>query len=285
MALFIVAMPAQVFANMTADELRTEITRLSKVADSIRAQLVRLGDNPSTVLPGTSDPNQVIVQPVHTPLFCMKSNLQMRRGHSGSSVTRLQQFLVQSGVYPQNLVTGHFGPATEAGVQRWQSANGIVSRGTPTTTGFGRVGPSTLRAMHRGCIGGRHIGHSGTLTDTRTPSTSRPSTSRPSITNNVQVERYSLSLNPVRGSVPFRVTADFTIAGSTCTSYSLDWGDGSMPISYNSNKSSGCKSKNIQVSKYHIYRKAGTHSVIFKTGKAPIHRIKKVNELRVEAIR
>ncbi len=257
--LFVMVLPAQAFTGMTADELRSEIARLTNVADAIRAQLRQLGDipNPSS--------------------FCMQSNLQMKRGHSGSSVSRLQQFLVQSGVYPADLVTGYFGPATEAGVQRWQATNGVVSYGTPNSTGFGRVGPSTLRAMHRGCPGGSYIGPSGTLTNSST----QPSASN---VDNIIVEKYSLSLNPTRGTAPLRVTADFTINGSTCTSYLLDWGDGSSPVSYNSSKSTDCKPKTIKVSKAHLYRSVGTSSVIFKTGKAPISKIKKVNELRVDAI-
>ncbi|MBI5644622.1 peptidoglycan-binding protein [Candidatus Kaiserbacteria bacterium] len=60
-------------------------------------------------------------------------------------VSRLQQFLAKdSAIYPEGLVTGFYGPATVRAVQRWQSGKGIVTSGTPETTGYGAVGPRTL---------------------------------------------------------------------------------------------------------------------------------------------
>ena len=63
---------------------------------------------------------------------------------AGGQVTKLQRFL---GVD----TTGYFGPATEAAVQRWQAQNGVVSSGSPDTTGYGYVGAKTRAAMARGC--------------------------------------------------------------------------------------------------------------------------------------
>lgn len=63
-------------------------------------------------------------------------------GDRNSSVTSLQQYLsTNSTYYPSGLVTGYFGQLTKAGVERFQTAHGIVSSGTPATTGYGRVGP------------------------------------------------------------------------------------------------------------------------------------------------
>lgn len=64
-------------------------------------------------------------------------------GTTGGQVTKLQRFL---GVD----TTGYFGPATEAAVQRWQAANGIVSSGSPDSTGYGYVGAKTRAAMRCG---------------------------------------------------------------------------------------------------------------------------------------
>ncbi len=77
--------------------------------------------------------------------------------HIGSSdkgtegdVTRLQQFLSKdSSIYPEGLVTGYFGPATEDAVRRWQAVHGVVATGTPATTGFGMLGPQTRGEMDR----------------------------------------------------------------------------------------------------------------------------------------
>ncbi|HEY4525269.1 MAG TPA: peptidoglycan-binding protein [Candidatus Paceibacterota bacterium] len=63
-------------------------------------------------------------------------------------VSSLQRFLAQNySIYPEGRVTGYFGPATERAVQRWQAQNGVVSGGTPDSTGFGFVGPRTRAAM------------------------------------------------------------------------------------------------------------------------------------------
>ncbi|MHB1316830.1 MAG: peptidoglycan-binding protein [Minisyncoccota bacterium] len=70
-------------------------------------------------------------------------------GMSGTDVTSLQTFLAtDSSVYPSGLVTGYFGELTKAGVERFQAKNGIVSSGTPATTGYGRVGPQTMSAIN-----------------------------------------------------------------------------------------------------------------------------------------
>jgi len=70
---------------------------------------------------------------------------QLDVGDRGSEVTELQTYLAtNASIYPSGLVTGYFGPLTQAGVQRFQTAQGIVSAGTPETTGYGRVGPRTM---------------------------------------------------------------------------------------------------------------------------------------------
>ncbi len=70
-------------------------------------------------------------------------------GDSNADVTSLQTYLATDpSMYPSGLVTGFFGPLTEAAVQRFQSAQGIVTSGTPATTGYGRVGPTTLARIN-----------------------------------------------------------------------------------------------------------------------------------------
>jgi hypothetical protein len=63
------------------------------------------------------------------------------RGSSGKSVSALQQFLAQdSTIYPEGLVTGFFGPATERAIGRFQQKYGIAGVGQP---GYGMLGPKT----------------------------------------------------------------------------------------------------------------------------------------------
>lgn len=70
-------------------------------------------------------------------------------GSTGSQVTELQTYLAtNASIYPSGLVTGYFGSLTQAGVQRFQAAQGIVSSGTPATTGYGRVGPITMARIN-----------------------------------------------------------------------------------------------------------------------------------------
>jgi len=70
-------------------------------------------------------------------------------GSTGSQVTQLQVYLAtNASIYPEGLVTGYFGQLTKAAVERFQTAQGIVSGGTPSTTGYGRVGPLTLARIN-----------------------------------------------------------------------------------------------------------------------------------------
>lgn len=67
---------------------------------------------------------------------------------TNGEVTRLQQFLARdASIYPAGLITGYFGPMTETAVQRLQARNGIVSSGSPDSTGYGYVGPRTRASI------------------------------------------------------------------------------------------------------------------------------------------
>jgi hypothetical protein len=73
---------------------------------------------------------------------------------SGSDVEGLQTFLSMNAyIYPEAAVTGYFGPLTQAAVQRFQTAQGVVSAGTPATTGYGVVGPNTRISIAHSCAG------------------------------------------------------------------------------------------------------------------------------------
>ena len=73
----------------------------------------------------------------------------LARGSRGDEVRVLQEFLKNlSDIYPEGLVTGYFGPFTEAAVQRFQAFYGIVFLGNPATTGYGLVGPRTRAKLN-----------------------------------------------------------------------------------------------------------------------------------------
>lgn len=74
----------------------------------------------------------------------------LHQGATGNEVKKLQGFLKQfSGIYPEGLVTGYFGPLTEKAVQRFQLKHGIVASGTSETTGYGQVGPKTQTQLNQ----------------------------------------------------------------------------------------------------------------------------------------
>ncbi len=82
----------------------------------------------------------------------------LKRGMQGTDVIELQKRLTaeiasdglpcyQSTVYDVN-----FGPVTEKAVQRYQASRGLVNSGTPSTTGYGQVGPLTMKKLNEGTI-------------------------------------------------------------------------------------------------------------------------------------
>ncbi len=120
-------------------------------------------------------------------------------GSTGSNVTELQTYLAtDANIYPSKLVTGYFGALTQAGVQRFQTAQGIVSSGTPGTTGYGRVGPQTIMRLNS-LIG------SGSVF--QNPSDAAPISSAPSI----QIGRTSITMmwstnEPAQGQIYYDTT-------------------------------------------------------------------------------
>lgn len=74
---------------------------------------------------------------------------QLDFGSRGQEVTDLQTYLSTNiNWYPSGLVTGYFGSLTQGGVQKFQTSEGIVSSGTPASTGYGRVGPTTMAHLN-----------------------------------------------------------------------------------------------------------------------------------------
>jgi peptidoglycan hydrolase-like protein with peptidoglycan-binding domain len=75
-----------------------------------------------------------------------------RDASTGNQVSALQRFLASdSTLYPEGEITGYFGPATQRAVQRFQARYGIVSSGTPSSTGYGSVGALTRAVIDRLC--------------------------------------------------------------------------------------------------------------------------------------
>lgn len=138
---------------------------------------------------------------------CLILTRTLRNGNSGNDVSRLQIFLaLDPAIYPEGKVTGYFGLLTEAALKRWQTRVGIVSSGTPSTTGYGVAGPRTRAALAAAC-----------------------NAASASADN---VGAY-MKVTPASGQAPLPVTFEiFANTGKSCAAqeYKLDFGDASAVV-------------------------------------------------------
>ena len=191
----------------TAAELQAQAQSLLAQIAALQAQLGGGG----TVVTGVQTDSS----------SCPLVGRSLRRGVSGPDVTRLQQFLARDpSIYPEAIVSGYYGALTEAAVQRWQVKYNIVSSGSPSTTGYGVVGPRTAAAIALLCTTGSYGGVAGPVT-----------TAQPTVGGFITV-------SPISGAAPLTVNVTATVnTANSCAGavYSLDFGDGStvqqIPVS------------------------------------------------------
>lgn len=100
--------------------------------------------NPSTLISVTSNTPTSTISP-STPSPLTRS---LYRTLTGSDVSVLQTFLIAKGYLAPENVSGFYGPLTEQAVKDFQSQAGIITSGTPVTTGYGTVGPKTKSAIN-----------------------------------------------------------------------------------------------------------------------------------------
>lgn len=72
----------------------------------------------------------------------------LQKGNRGVDVLNLQQALNMDGVYPEAIFNGSYGILTEMAVKKFQMKHHIVNGGSPSTTGYGRVGWATLSKLN-----------------------------------------------------------------------------------------------------------------------------------------
>jgi hypothetical protein len=97
-------------------------------------------------------------------ISCPNLIRNLGRGMKGTDVTQFQNFLISQNLLASDNNTGFFGALTEIAVQQWQAKQGIVSSGTPNTTGYGAVGPRTRDRIAMSCKG-----QSGAVPDIKPP--------------------------------------------------------------------------------------------------------------------
>ncbi len=101
----------------------------------------------AVTIPGTSNQQPAPLMPStgRSPIFTNA----LFPGMQGPDVRTLQQlFASDAALYPEAIVNGFYGALTEAAVRRFQAKYGIVTTGTPSTTGYGVVGPLTLAKLN-----------------------------------------------------------------------------------------------------------------------------------------
>lgn len=133
---------APVASAQTVTELQAQIASLQQQIATLTAQLTSLqqllGTQPS-VISGSS----------FNYTFTHNLFRSVTDATTGGEVSNLQRLLASdASVYPEGLITGFYGALTEQAVQRFQAKRGIVSSGTPETTGYGAVGPKTRAALN-----------------------------------------------------------------------------------------------------------------------------------------
>lgn len=81
--------------------------------------------------------------------FASDLSLDVSDADTNGEVTRLQAILAKDKqIYPEGLITGFYGPATDRAVKRFQIKEGIV---TASSTAYGLVGPATKAKLLEVC--------------------------------------------------------------------------------------------------------------------------------------
>ena len=226
-------------------ELNTQIADMLAKVFTLQAQLKRAQMiNAFATSTATSTPS-IEQEPFN--LACLKLKRNLSRGDSGSDVVDLQLFLARNTyIYPEALITGKYGLATERAVKRYQVYNGIIAYGSPSSTGWGVVGPKTRAKMASNCSEPEN------KTATTTATTS-------------EVLIKPLSLSRVLGDAPLNTFAKFTLS-DVCVSYFIDWGDGTAPAKRDAT-SVVCTGEQDDITLNHVYTKPGIYTILLKADK------------------
>ncbi len=138
----------------TAAVVSTSTATEAEQIASLQQLIVVLTQQLSAILAskkGTASTSTPTIMNVGTTTDACAITRPLGRGMRGVDVTALQNFLFKAGVLDAAYVTGVFATLTETALQIWQSANGIIDHGSPSTTGYGFVGAKTRDAIQKSC--------------------------------------------------------------------------------------------------------------------------------------
>ena len=145
-----IAVPVITFAQTVTTSAQT-LSVLQQQLQSLLAEIAQLQQTATTSAPAVTTPASSSA-PASSNIICPTLVRTLALGSSGTDVANLQGFLAQNPlIYPEQSVTGYFGMYTQDAVERWQTAYGVISSGTPESSGYGVVGPHTRAAMLASC--------------------------------------------------------------------------------------------------------------------------------------
>jgi peptidoglycan hydrolase-like protein with peptidoglycan-binding domain len=162
-------------------------------------------------------------------------------------VGQLQCFLAGQGILAPVLVTGAFGPSTERALLSYQAKNGIAQTGTvnnQTRATIAKCGKATAGAQSKS-------------------------------------QKYSFYIKPASGDAPLEIALSFALNGTNCSSYSVDWGDGTAPLAHDAGRPATCAQQPVTLFEKHTYVKAGSYTVTLKHGQDTLGRIPVVNQTQI----
>lgn len=141
---------------VTIDELLAQVDTLVRLVASLQAQIKTLSSNGVVSNDVPSNTTSSLL-PFGDYDICINPPVRsLKNGDDGFDVLALQEFLRDTAGY-DGILGGHFGDVTESAVKRFQVQEKIVSSGTPSTTGFGVVGPRTQARIKLFCTGEKNI--------------------------------------------------------------------------------------------------------------------------------
>jgi len=249
LTIIIISIP-NISSALTNENLSQQIAQLLAQVRFLQTQLQKVNGAQtynSTVNVAPSNNNYITYQSLNK---CKNISLNLTKtlklGSRSEEVIKLQQFLTNTGDYTYGEITGYYGHFTENAVKGWQSKIGLVTEGSPNTTGYGVVGPRTREAMRSKFSCDKSL---------KTKEKQRP----PAVVDNLVV-------TPKIGQLPLQVIATFALNSSSCSSFSLDWGDGTKPLEFDAENTSVCTKDIMYKRATHTYNIPGTHRIKFRAG-------------------
>lgn len=139
----VVATPAPTTALGTSVALLTQIQtmqgQLAQMLTAIQAMQAQLAKLASSAVSSVSSGTSAVSTPSASTVTATKITSLLKMNSTGSEVTLLQQKLTNAGHY-SGPINGSFGPLTEAGLKKYQTAKGIEAAGY--------TGPATRAALN-----------------------------------------------------------------------------------------------------------------------------------------